>query len=68
MQMNGLTFANKALDVEVLVLHSQHFAFARFATVLTWDGAALPHALLLGEGTVNSLLVKRCGERKRKSL
>lgn len=60
-----ITFANKALDVEVFVLHSQHFAFARFATVLTWDGAALPRALLLVKGTVNSLLVKRCGEREK---
>lgn len=61
-----VTFANKALDVEVFVLHSQDFAFTRFATVLTWGGAALSLALLLVKGTVNSLLVKRCGENERR--
>lgn len=41
-QVTTANFANKALNVEVFVLHSQHFAFAGLATVLTWDRAALP--------------------------
>lgn len=70
--MNGVdcdlcvTFANKALDVEVVILHPEHLAFAGLATVLTRDGAALPLSLLLLQGTVNSLLVKRCEDTMRK--
>jgi len=61
-----VTFANKALDVEVIILHAEHLAFAGLATVLTRDGTALPLYLLLLQGTVDSLLVKRCGNTMRK--
>lgn len=57
-QVTSTNFANKALNVEVFVLHPEHLSFAGFATVLTGDGAALPLALLLLQGTVDSLLVK----------
>lgn len=64
-QITSTNFADKALDVEVFVLHPEHLAFAGLATVLTRDGAALPLSLLLLQGTVNSLLVKHFFFRHR---